>query len=190
MVLAAGGGTRFGGDGHKLVAQFRGRPLVAWSVEAASSAGLGGVVVVSGAVDLGPVLAALDGPITLVANPRWRLGQATSLRAGLEWCEEEGYEAAVVGLGDQPLVPAAAWRRVALGSHAPIVTATYGGRPRPPVRLDRSVWPLVGDEGDEGARELMRRRPDLVGEVACEGDPADVDTLDDIRRFEAGEHPK
>lgn len=186
VVLAAGGGTRFEGAAHKLVAPFRGRPLVAWSIEAALAAGLGTVVVVSGAVRLDELVGEIaGGTVAVVANDRWRAGQASSLRVGIEWCAARGLEAAVVGAGDQPLVGAAAWRAVAAATHAPVVTATFGGRRRPPVRLDRSVWPLLASEGDEGARQLMRRHPHLVGEVACEGDPTDVDTLDDLLRLEA-----
>ena len=181
ILLAAGEGSRFGAGAHKLLADFRGRPLVAWAGEALAGARLDGCCAVTGAVDLEAVLGPLG--IALVHNPRWREGQATSLRAGLEWCRAGGFDAAVVGLGDQPLVPPGAWRTVADAGDAPIVTATYGGRRRPPVRLDRSVWGLVPSTGDEGARELMRRRPDLVGEVACEGDPADVDTPADLRRY-------
>lgn len=184
VVLAAGGGSRFE-QGPKLLAPFRGRPLAEWAVRAAAGAGLDAVVVVIGAVDLRARLGRVLARAAVVENPDWRQGQATSLRAGLDWCEDHGFGAAVVGLADQPLVPASAWRAVA-AAHAPIATATYGGRRRPPVRLDRSVWSLLTTEGDEGARELMRRRPDLVREVACEGDPADIDTVDDVGRHEPG----
>lgn len=185
VVLAGGEGSRFAGDAPKLLAPFRGRPLVAWALEAALDAGLGGVAVVTGAIDLSPVLEAFAGLVAL-DNPRWKEGQATSVRRGLEWCAAGGYEAAVVGLADQPLVPSSAWRAVARATRVPVATATYAGRRSPPVRLHRSVWPLVPESGDEGARALMRRRPDLVGEVACEGDPADVDTLADLRGLLGG----
>jgi molybdenum cofactor cytidylyltransferase len=180
VLLAAGEGSRFEGDAHKLLSDFRGRPLVAWAAEAVVAAGLGGCCIVTGAVDLAAVVRPLG--LEVVENRRWREGQASSLQTALAWCRAGGFEVAVVGLGDQPLVPAGAWRTVAEADVAPIVTATYGGKRRPPVRLDGSVWGLLPAEGDEGARLLMQRRPDLVGEVACEGDPADVDTMADIRR--------
>lgn len=145
---------------------------------AAAGAGLDEVVVVTGAVDLANVVTG----VTVLNNPGWARGQATSLRVALQWCDRHGYGSAVVGLGDQPLVPSSAWRQVAMAEGGPIVAATYGGRRRNPVRLDRAVWPLVPDEGDEGARVLMRQRPELVTEVACEGDPFDVDLVEDLNR--------
>jgi len=188
VLLAAGGGTRFA-DGSKLLASLHGRPLLAWAVEPVLEAGLP-LVVVQGATDLGPALARWRAQIVVVENPRWAEGQASSLATALAWCDEAGVDAAVVGLGDQPMVPASAWADVARAEGAPIVCARFAGRRRPPVRLARAAWPLVSPVGDEGARELMRRRPDLVAEVACEGDPVDVDTVDDLLRLErAGDRP-
>lgn len=187
VVLAAGGGSRFAGDGHKLLRPLWGRPLVAWSVEAAQRAGLSEVLVVEGAV---PLAAALPEGVVLLRNPAWATGQASSLRLALEWCARRDRVAAVVGLGDQPLVPPAAWRAVAAAKVAePIVAACYGGRRRNPVRLARSVWPLLPDDGDEGARVVMARRPELVAEVACDGEPLDVDTLEDLAAVEVAGPP-
>jgi len=171
VVLAAGGGSRFGGDGHKLLAPFRGRPMVAWVLEAAGV--LDELIVVTGAADL-----PLPANAREVRNDRWAEGQATSLAAGI--AAAEGHEAVVVGLGDQPLIPAEAWRLVAAAKATPIAVATYGGQRRNPVRLAAEVWPLLPAEGDEGARSLLRSRPDLVTEVACPGEPADVDTQEDL----------
>ena len=51
VVLAAGGGTRFAGHGHKLLAQRDGRTVVDHAVAAAHT-GLGEVLVVTGATPL------------------------------------------------------------------------------------------------------------------------------------------
>jgi len=180
VVLAAGGGSRFEGKTPKLLAEFRGRPLVGWAVDAALDAGLDETVVVSGAVDLSAVLPA---DITLLQNDAWASGLAGSLRVALDWCGRRGHGAAVIGLGDQPLVPAASWKAVAASTGAPIAVATYAGRRRNPVKLERSVWDLLPVAGDEGARVVIRSRPALVCEVACPGDPADVDTVEDLRTW-------
>lgn len=173
VVLAAGGATRFGGGGAKLLAPFRGRPLVAWALEAAGV--LDELFVVTGAADVPLPPGARE-----VRNERWADGQATSLAAGIAAVAAAGHDAAVVGLGDQPLIPAEAWRRVAAADSTPIAIATYGGVRRNPVRLAAAVWPLLPVDGDEGARSLFRRRPELVGEVACPGNPADIDTPEDL----------
>ena len=181
VVLAAGSGSRFTGEGHKLLALFRGRPLVAWAVEAAAGAGLDEVLVVEGAVLLSEALAGTEARSPVPA--RWAEGQAGSLAVAVDAAASAGHDAVVVGLADQPLVPSGAWRAVAAATATLVAVATYGGRRRNPVRLASAVWPLLSRDGDEGARELMRRRPDLVGEVACQGEPVDVDTVEDLGRW-------
>jgi molybdenum cofactor cytidylyltransferase len=158
---------------------YRGRPLVLWAVEHALAAGLDETVVVTGAVALDDVL---PPGIRLVPNRDWERGQAGSVQAGIAYARTAGHGAVVIGLADQPLVPPSAWRAVA-GGDRPLVVATYAGRRGNPVRVAAGVWDLLPVDGDVGGRALMAARPDLVGEVACDGDPADVDTLEDLERW-------
>jgi molybdenum cofactor cytidylyltransferase len=175
VVLAAGGASRFTGATHKLLAPFRGRPLVQWAIDAASSAGLDDLVVVTGAV-------AIETDAATVHNPLWADGMATSVQVAVDHARRAGHDAVVVGLGDQPLVPPEAWRAVA-AAPSPLAVATFAGDRRPPVRIGSAVWPLLPVSGDEGARVLMRERPDLVTEVACDGQAADIDTTEDLARW-------
>jgi molybdenum cofactor cytidylyltransferase len=181
VVLAAGGGSRFAGPTHKLAAPLRGRTVAAWSVQAALDAAIGPVVVVTGAERAAQL--ELPGPVTELHNPRWADGQATSLQVAVAHARAAGHGAVVVGLADQPLVPADAWRRVAACTDRPVCTATFDSERRPPVRLAAEVWALLPVEGDEGARMLLRGRPELVCEVACPGIAADIDTTEDLARW-------
>lgn len=182
VVLAAGGGSRFEGVTHKLLAPLRGRPVVAWAIDAARTSGLDDLLVVVGAIDLTPEV---PPGATVVPNPAWAEGLATSLVAGIRAAAAAGHDAVVVGLGDQPFVPAEAWRAVAAApADPPIAVATYEGRARNPVRLPASIWPLLPMTGDDGARALISAQPDLVQRVPClVGHPADVDTQEDLRRW-------
>ena len=181
VVLAAGAGSRFvSPDGtHKLLAPWRGRPVVTWAVEAARDAGLDQTWVVSGAVALDAVIP-LD--VEILPNLAWASGQASSLQVAVTAARAAGVDAITVGLGDQPDIPSATWRAVAEAS-GPVVVATYRGRRRNPVRLADEVWDLLPTSGDEGARVLIRLHPHLVSEVACLGHPGDIDTLEDLTRW-------
>jgi CTP:molybdopterin cytidylyltransferase MocA len=50
------------------------------------------------------------------------------------------------------------------------------------VVIERRLWTEVAAlaEGDEGARPFLRAHPGLVTEVACSGDPSDIDTPQDL----------
>ena len=181
VLLSAGGGSRFAGSTHKLLANIGGVPLFRRALQHVAAAGFDQVIVVTGAVALD-----IDEPTVItVHNPSWQQGQAGSLQLALSAADDLGSDFIVVGLADQPFVPASAWRAIAnAASPAPIVVATYDGVRGPnPVRLLRSVWPHLPTEGDEGARALMRLHPDWIDEVACEGSAADIDTLEDLGQW-------
>lgn len=180
VLLAAGEGARFtksGGESHKLLAPFMGWHVIGWSMLSAVSAKLDAVYVVVGSVDIPEI----DG-VTLVRHRGWAAGASSSLRAGVRVASREGHTAVVVGMGDQPLVVGESWRQVAR-SDGPISVATYDGLRGHPVKLSRRVWPLLPERGEGAAALLMRRRPDLVTEVACDGHPADIDTPGDLSRW-------
>ncbi len=182
VVLAAGAGRRHGGPSHKLTTPIRGKPLLSWAVVAALGASLTETVVVVGASHT-EIEALLPGGLSVLVNPGWRTGMASSLQVALAHLEPLGVEAMVVGLGDQPFVTAEAWRRLAEYRDRPVGVATYGAQRGHPVRLAREVWPRVPTEGDEGMRTVMRFSPDLVGEVPCPGNGVDIDTTEDFDRW-------
>jgi CTP:molybdopterin cytidylyltransferase MocA len=182
IVPAAGAGSRFGGG--KLLAELHGRPLLEHVLAAMAGAPLDRVVVVLGA-EAERVLARVDlhGAEPVICAG-WQEGLAASLRAGIE--AVAGADAAVVALGDQPLLSPAAVARVvdARDARAAAVRATYDGVPGHPVLLERALLEQARRlHGDEGARALLTGVQ--VREVACDGlgDPADVDTPAQLARL-------
>lgn len=186
ILLAAGAGSRFGGD--KLLAEFEGRPLIEHALATLRDAPVDETVVVVGgdARRLREVCEPYE--VRIVENKDWVEGQSTSVQAGLR-AMSPGARAAVVSLADQPLVGTGAVERLskAFERGAKVAVASYDGQRRNPVLFAREVWPLLIEElsGDEGARAVLRHHPELVTEVACDGvgDPVDVDTQEDLFRL-------
>ena len=190
LVLAAGGGSRFGQP--KAEVELGGRRLVDLAVESCARARLDPVVVVLGAVQLTPLR--LDNvahgdtlEVRLVDNAEWATGLASSLQAGLRALEADvTVDAAVVNLVDTPCVGEEHLRRIssALRGGATAAVATYEGTARTPVGLTRDIWGDVvrSVAGDEGARGWLRAHPHLVTPVECAdlGRWADIDVPTDL----------
>jgi CTP:molybdopterin cytidylyltransferase MocA len=182
LVLAAGGGQRFGSP--KQLALLDGRPLL----EHALLAMAGAKRVRHAAVVLGfhadEILARVElhGAEPVICQD-WEQGQAASLRAGLGALEGTS-DAIVVTLGDQPGIDARAIDRVvdARDGRSAAVRAAYGGRPGHPVLIEHQLFAHVaGLRGDEGARQLLSAV--AVALVDCDGlgYDADVDTVEQLR---------
>jgi molybdenum cofactor cytidylyltransferase len=149
-----------------------------WAIANALDAGFDETIVVLGAVDL-----TLAPGVTVVRNPDFARGQVTSVHLAIRYARHVGHDAIVTGLADQPLIPPDTWRAVGIQRQTPIAVATYDGKRRNPVRLSADVWDLLPLDGDEGARSIMRLHPELVTEIPCIGNPADIDTVEDLRRW-------
>ncbi|MGO3933192.1 nucleotidyltransferase family protein, partial [Rhodopseudomonas pseudopalustris] len=190
IVLAAGRSTRMGGP-NKLLATVNGRPLVRIVAEQALASQACEVIVITGHQSA-EVAAALSGlKVTLVHNPEFAQGIASSLKAGITAVPSDA-AGAVVCLGDMPLVGPGLIDRL-IGAFAPdrgalIVVPVSGGRRGNPVLWSRRFFAeLLTLDGDVGARHLIGKHSEAVAEVAVEGEGAflDIDTpqaLDDMQR--------
>ena len=179
LVLAAGGGTRFGAS-PKQLADFHGRPLLEWAVRAQCDvASLSPVVVVLGA-SAPEILERVDfGRAETVVCEEWAAGQASSLRCGVGFlaARAAAVSKVIVTLGDAPLVTPEVIRLFV--SQPPRARALYRGRPGHPVVLGpKEIAALAALDGDQGAKELLRGGPEVEVGHLCSG--RDVDTPEDL----------
>lgn len=182
IVLAAGHGSRFGGG--KLSAALGGRPLLDHAVAAALASPASQVIVVG------------RPGTALPADPRLALVELSSaalsdsLRAGL--VAAGGAEAALIFLGDMPLVPhGMAARLIAALGEGLAALPEFGGRPGHPVLLARRGFALADAlTGDEGLGRALRGRGDVVRlAVEEEGVVLDVDTRASLAELEQRTNP-
>lgn len=190
LVLAAGAGTRFGGD--KLRAPMAdGRPLLAHALDAAFAAPVAGVTVVVGCgaeavwAAAREAAAAAGRELERVDAPAWAKGLSASLKAGIAALPAEA-SAALVFLGDMPRVPPGLATRLVEAWRGGAVAAVpvSAGRRGNPALLGRELFAAVAAlEGDRGAGALLDGLGARLARVPVE-DPGvllDVDRPDDLR---------
>ena len=191
LILAAGTSSRFGAP--KALARIAGRPLLEHVLVAARTAALEPIIVV-----LGESADAIEAAVAWAGEPRLRnpdpaRGLASSLAMGIEALTglEPPVDAAVVLLGDQPHTDPAVIRRLAsrfrdpLSAGAAFVVPRYAaGGGANPVLVARSAFGLAREvHGDRGLGPLIEAHPELVAEVAVDGENPDVDTPADLARL-------
>ncbi|MFM8664093.1 MAG: NTP transferase domain-containing protein [Acidimicrobiaceae bacterium] len=182
VLLAAGSGSRFSGEAHKLLTVIGGQTVFAWALQNCLAAQFQHLIVVTGAVNLSAQISDAEIATTHlieVHNTNWQTGMASSLQCAISEAQRHGASSIVVGLADQPAIKPSSWQRIA-NATAPLAVATYNGVRGNPVRIHAELWPLLPSTGDEGARSLFKSHKDLLEEVACDGSSQDLDTSSDI----------
>jgi molybdenum cofactor cytidylyltransferase len=186
VVLAAGSASRFGGG--KLLAPWRGAPLLHAALAAAQAAPVASVTVVTGA-DAEAIAACVrdfDPSIRLAHAPDHAEGLSASLRAGIASLGEE-VAAAVVFLGDMPRVPHAVLGPLAdaVAAGAPAAAPVFRGVRGNPVVLSRELFGQIAElGGDIGARQVLQRLGTRLALVEAPDDGVlfDVDRPADLTR--------
>lgn len=191
LVLAAGASTRFAG-GHKLLAEFRDKPLISHVFELAIAAPVGARLVITGA-RVGEIAALVEAAgLRSLHNPEFAAGISTSLRAGLAAMPAD-CEGVVVLLGDMPLIRPETVRAIVQAAEAnpafAAIVPTFQGEWGHPVLLKRVLFgDLVQLTGDQGARKLLQSRGDVL--TVPFDDPgilADLDTREALADIEKGQ---
>ncbi|UCH47303.1 MAG: nucleotidyltransferase family protein [Betaproteobacteria bacterium] len=182
VLLAAGSGSRFGGD--KMLAPLAdGTPIGVASWRNLVSAIANCVAVVRS--DDGALRSALIAEgANVIECADAQEGMSRSLIAGLKaTVNESGW---VIALGDMPFIKPATIRKIsdAIERGELIAIPTYKGKRGHPVGLSASLYKeLMAITGDEGAREVVRRHANECRLIACDDDPGilrDIDTPDDL----------
>jgi len=179
VLLAAGLSRRYGAVG-KLVANYRGKPLVLHIADTLNGIAFSQRVAVcrSGDEDLAQLLRGRG--FAVVLNPDTARGMASSLALGIE--AVDGADAAMICLADMPNVGIGHLNAcLELSRTADIVgSAVAGGPPTPPAVFHRRHFPkLLALEGDGGARSLL---VDAALVTAPADELADFDTPADFEK--------
>lgn len=178
LVLAAGGGVRYGGA-KGLARDADGTPWVARAVRMLREAGCGDVLVAVGAA--GDEVAALLPPDAVpVGVQEWSRGIGETLRVALSAASALSPDVVVVTPVDTPDAPATAVVRVldALPTDG-LARATYRGAPGHPVAIARAHLPALIDalpRADRGAAAYLAAHGAVAVECADLWSGDDIDT--------------
>ena len=196
LILLAAGGSRRLGTPKQLLRGSAGQSLVRRAAQTALESACRPVVCVLGA---SPELVHTeldDLPLSIVINPDWQTGLASSLKVGLAALTADSQiaggpiEAVMVMLCDQPKVTRALLDSL-VAAHADtghqIIACKYGGTRGVPALFGQTLFgPLASLTGDGGARRVIRGYAGPMTEIPFPEGLLDIDTAQDAEAMKRG----
>lgn len=182
VLLAAGASSRFGKD-DKLMADLRGKPVVAHVLEAVASMAFAELIAVARPIEQAPVIhRKLERRgYTILINDRPEDGISGSIVRAVEHVMPlRQCRGILICLGDMPDVPQTHYNRICLAAEdiRSVVASTDGFSPSPPAFIGRKHFPeLLALRGDQGARALLSHGVQIETMGAC---LRDIDTPEDL----------
>ena len=188
IILAAGASRRMGRP--KQLLPINGQPLLLRVVEEALSSPVTHVMVVLGSnhESHGELLETY--PVHLVNNPDWHKGIGTSIRRGVDEMNSKvkNLDAVLIMVGDQPAI------RFEYLSHmintyqrssSLAIASGYAGTYGVPALFDKTLFDELRNLNDEqGAKAILSSRRNEILVLDCPEGELDLDTPEDVIRFQ------
>jgi molybdenum cofactor cytidylyltransferase len=184
LLLGAGRGERMGGV--KQLLSLGGQRMIEAALHNLQGSRCDEIIVVLGfaAAEVRPFVEGKE-RVTVVINPRFAEGMSTSIHEGLRAMNTRA-AGILIALADQPCIPPEVINALIEGFAAGakgIVLPVYQGKRGHPVILDRKRYEaeLLDLQGDVGGREIVRKHPEDILEVAVafKGVLMDIDEPED-----------
>ena len=184
VLLAAGMSTRFGEE-DKLMADLRGKPVAAHTLETIASMAFAELVAVVRPVEFAPILhRKLDRRgFDIIVNERPEEGLSSRIRLAVEHVlDKRKVRGILICLADMPDVPQTHYNHLCMAAEdiRSVVASTDGFSSSPPAFIGRKHFPeLLALKGDQGARALLSHgiQIETIGNVLH-----DIDTPEDLGR--------
>jgi molybdenum cofactor cytidylyltransferase len=181
ILLAAGESNRMGQP--KQLMPFGQSTIVERTVDNLLNSAVSETIVVLGYRDEDVRKTIAGKPVKIATNPDYQQGMSTSIIAGLKQVNKRA-RAVLIALGDQPFVNSQTITSLVeafiANSRGIIIPVYQGTRGNPVIIAIKYKGELLNLKGDVGGREIIKRHPDDVLEVAvnCEGVLLDIDTME------------
>lgn len=120
--------------------------------------------------------------VSIVVNPQWAEGMASSIRTGLSKLLEiaPGVQSIIIMVCDQPFVTPSILKMLVakyLQNGKPIVASKYAGTNGTPALFDKTMFAaLLALTGDAGAKKILNENPDWLDTVDFPLGQTDIDT--------------
>ncbi|WP_293295095.1 nucleotidyltransferase family protein [Allomuricauda sp.] len=186
VVLAAGGSTRLGRP--KQLVEFKGKTLLEHTLKQVIMLGFEHKILVLGAKHQEIQEQTDTDGFTVVVNPDWEQGMASSIKLGLKTAlTVKELDHALFLVSDQPFLEHINLTKLVHAQLTKKPKATYskyGDSIGVPAIFSKEAFPLLMElEGDEGAKKLIYLKDfDYGTEVFSKGG-FDVDTEEDVRQL-------
>jgi molybdenum cofactor cytidylyltransferase len=189
VILAAGKSTRMGKP--KLLLPYKGKPLFMHPLQLALQHQLHPIVCITGCYheQMRHLLSPLEKDVAVVFNSSFESGMASSLKIGIQSMPKQ-VDAALIFLGDQPLIPEKVVQRImkefkkSKREGIKIIRPLFGKRLGHPILFEKSLFrEFDGLEGDEGGKSIINRHKEALKLLHFEREEwgIDIDTEEEYR---------
>jgi molybdenum cofactor cytidylyltransferase len=184
IILAAGASRRMGNP--KQLLEWQNLSLLEHAIQNARSLLHDRVIVVLGAHAKSIQTAVDFEAVTVIVNPDWLEGIASSLRAGIQALPSSTASALIL-VCDQPLISPAHIQAILSGwqnEPARMVASQYNDSIGVPALFPAAFFRLLLElKGDHGAKRLLLEFDDSVLKIPFPEAELDIDTMDDFNHL-------